>query len=221
MKKPSVGIVIFGIIFVLVGLQFSKGLTTYSAYRGVAPYIYNAVMAKMQDAQELLKTENIEPAKVLAINSQIQVIKDQMEEYNQKYLERKAVPVLTLIYVVFSLLAFAVFVYTGISICRLQPFSRLWISISFLVGFIWVFLFFSSTMSALAFIDSFTERTVSVLAQIKGESLPAARSIFAVIDSLLDRVNRGVMMRTFFVYLIFMAITSIFFSKPKVKEQLK
>lgn len=221
MKKPSVGIVIFGILFVLIGLQLFKGLTTYSAYKRVAPYIYDAVMAKMQEAGALIKTENIEAVKAAQINSQITIVEDQMQEYREKYLEGKAVPALTLAFIVFSIVAAVMFVFTGISICRLRTFSRFWISMSFLTGFIWIFLFFASTMSALAFIDGFTRRSLAIIAQIKSEPLLAPRSIFAVIDNLLLRVNSGVIIRTFFAYLVFMSITSIFFSRPKVREQLK
>jgi len=117
MRKPSVGIIIFGIVFVLCGLRCLSGAVAYFAYREITPYIYKALEAKSNELEKLLQEkESTQGAKVIQAQKQLQTIKQDIQRYRERYVKGKMAPWSTLIFVIISFVAAGIFCYTGIAI---------------------------------------------------------------------------------------------------------
>jgi cytochrome b subunit of formate dehydrogenase len=219
MKKLPIGIIIFGIIFILLGLSSLRGLITYFTYRSVAPYIHKAVMARVYETEKLIEKEKwAESEKIRQASQNLQEIKIQMQKYKDKYIKGKAIPLYWAIFIIFSLLTTGVFLCTGVSIFQLKSGVRNWISASFLAGFIWSLLCFGCAASDVFFITNLSDRFSSIIAQIKGHPLPAAQSFSIFRAIILFSPAKKIIIAGYAVYLTLMSATSIYFARPKVKE---
>lgn len=148
MKKPSKGIIIFGIIFVLCGLNCLKGLTVYFAYRTATPYIYKSITIRTAEMEEFLKEKIKEnPEKKQKTTKNFKAIKQDIQKYKEKYINNKTVPLSIIAFLVISLISCGIFLFTGISVIQLRIGARQWISISFLAGLIWILSFLYASAS--------------------------------------------------------------------------
>jgi len=222
MRKPSVGIIIFGIVFVLCGLRCLSGAVAYFAYREITPYIYKALEAKSNELEKLLQEkESTQGAKVIQAQKQLQTIKQDIQRYRERYVKGKMAPWSTLIFVIISFVAAGIFCYTGIAIIQLRVFARKLISISFLAGLIWIIALFWSASASAAYITKFTERFVALFASLNNTTPALPLYDSSVKNILLSVFGKRIIFICAAIYLTFMAITSIFFSRPKIKEQFK
>jgi hypothetical protein len=222
MRKPSLGIIIFGIVFILCGFQCLRGVIAYFAYRATAPYIYKSLTVKSNEMEEFLKEKvKDNPIKVKKVQEKFELIKQDIKIYKEKYIETKMVPIPTLIFVVISLSASGIFLFTGVSIIQLRHSARKWISVSFLAGFIWVVLYFWNAGSTVSFIMRFADRFATIFAYLNEKTLSELPSISGFEKIMLSPLNKRIIFVFFAIYLAFMSITSIFFSRPKIKEQFK
>jgi hypothetical protein len=223
MKKPSIGLIIFGVIFILIGLSSLKGALTYFACKAVAPHIHNAVITKIIEAEDLIKTKkdggkNVQRPEA---KTQLQQIKNEMKDYKEKYIKGNLIPVPMMIFAAVSLFTAAIFMYTGISILQLKPFTRKLISMSFLAGLVCSFAFLWGAGSSTYFITKFTDRFAEIFAMINGNIFPKRTGIMAVVNLMLSEPIQTIIVTFYIVYLAFMSITSIFFARPKIKELFK
>lgn len=219
MKKLPIGIIIFGIIFVLLGLHSLRGVLAYFTYQAVAPHIYKSVMARVYETEKFIEKEKwVEPEKITQAHHNLSLIKNQIQRYNEKYVKGKAIPLHWIIFIIFSLFTAGVFLYTGVSIFQLKPSARNWISLSFLAGFIWSLLFFGCAAADVFFITNLSERFAYIIAQIKEASLPKPQSLSMFMNIMLSGLAQKIIIFGYLVYLALMSVTSIFFSRPKIKQ---
>ncbi len=223
MKKLSIGVIILGVIFILMGLSSLKGALTYFACKAVAPHIHKSVITKIIEAEVLIeKTKGSgKNEKILRAKTQLQQIKNEMKNYKERYIKGNLIPFPMMIFVAASLFTAAIFMYTGISILQLKPFTRKLISMSFLAGLVCSFVFLWGAGSSVYFITNLTDRFAEIFAMINGNIHPKKEGISAVIRLFLSEPTSRIIVMFYTMYLAFMSITSIFFARPKIKELFK
>jgi len=223
MKKLSIGLIIFGIIFIFIGLHSFRGVVTYFACKAVAPQIHKTVMTKVLEIEALIKTKgnNNKDAKIVEAQTQLQQIKNEMAKYKEKYIKGNLIPAPMILFIISSIFTAVIFIYTGISILQLKPSTRKWISMSFLSGTLCSFIFLWSAGSTTYFITNLSDRFVEIFAMINGNIFPKRTGVMIVINLMLSEPIQATIVIFYTVYLAFISITSIFFARPKVKELFK
>lgn len=224
MKKPSIGVVIFGVIFILIGLKcLVNAPLMYFTYRSMAPVIYETVTAKISETENLMETKKTDtkPAILAKAQTELKSIKQQMHEYEINYVTHKVIP-LHIVLVLFALLVSAgIFIYTGIAILQLKHYARKWITGSFLTGLLLSLFVLYGVGASVLFIATLTERFSSIIYQITGNSTFQGNRFSELTDLFLFSPGSKLIVTSLMIYLAFMAITSIFFARTKVKEQFK
>lgn len=223
MKKPSIGLIIFGIIFVLIGAQSLQGVFVYFAHKEMAALAYKAVTMKIIETEKLMEKQKneIESTKLAEAQAELQQIRNEMAGYKEKYVKGGWVPLPMIIFIISTLFVAVIFAYTGISILQLKYFARNLISMSFLAGLIYSFMFIWSAGSGVFFITNLTDRFSALFAALNGAPLPKPGGISAVINIFTSAHIRRIFFVSYMIYIAFMSTTSIFFARPKIKELFK
>ncbi|MBD3245591.1 MAG: hypothetical protein GF333_01090 [Candidatus Omnitrophica bacterium] len=222
MKKPSAGVIIFGILFILFGLLCARGVLTYFAYRDVVPHMYRGMVTRTGELERLTDEKAAEnPERAARARRELKDIRADIRRFHQRFIMRPGVPVSALLFIVCSALSAGVLVFTGYSLIRLRPDARKWIAFSFAAVFAWLVLLFVSAYLTTFPVSRLAARFHAFTKYLNGQSAslipsgPGARGMW----DFIPQIYLNIVYVSACIYLVALALTSIFFSREKIKTQ--
>jgi hypothetical protein len=226
MKKtvPSIGVIIFGILFVGIGLyQLYSGFTVITAKKAIAPVVYNAGVQRVHDLEKFIdqRTQGYEQNKKQVIYADVNQMKSALQNYRVHYVEKNDFSWATKIFMVVCLAAAGLSLYAGIALLKLRTHALLCVALSLAAGLVLSFVFLWDTFNDIAFILRLSEKIMTIFSHIQGSALPATMSNVALAKSVLTPLTSMTLSFFFSCYALFTSITALYLRRPKVKAQFE
>lgn len=224
MKKtvPSIGIIIFGILFVLAGLhQLRSGVAVIMTKKVIAPIVYDAGIQRVNELENFIgqKTLGNEQDRKQSIYAGVNQIKSVLENYKAHYVDKKDFSWVTKIFLIACVLSAGLFLYSGIALLQLRTNASSCVAYSLAMGIIVSFIFLWDIFIDVAFVLRLSEEVSRIFSLAQGNTPPPASSNLELAQSILTPVA-GMMLSFYFsCYALFTSLTALYFRRPKVKAQ--
>jgi hypothetical protein len=223
-KKRSIGVLLFGSFFIFLGImQLKFPLTLFwlpNSDQVIGQYqeMYTTVMAATEKYDTYLTGKELNESEKTVLQWENNALKQSLVQFKADHLDKRFFPFSAKVLILFSLISSLAYIYTGISMIKLNPSITRYLFFSVFSGLCVGIIFAWWVVDGTSFPMFVQDKVEIILAQIKHAPSPQPHS-------MLD-IAKVMFMRPFIalvaiLQLIFIALIIFFFSRPKVKAQFK
>jgi len=224
MEKKLLGIRIFGLIFIVLGISQLKFPLTYimlyKTNKPITNYIYTGAANRISHIDKLIseKEKNLSKDEAAVIRQELDLLKHKTSTYKERYVDHRAMPLPVKLLILFSLISAALYVYTGYLIRNLKSAFQAYFVWSIVMGILVSFTFCWEIYSTVSSVIHLRDNFDILLSRINQVALPEVHANLYIVKTMRFPQILGLVI---LVNIIFVLAIVYYFNRPVVKEQFR
>lgn len=220
-KKRSVGVTVFGVIFIIAGFCFLFfAPVLYVTERRMPIYMYESTTGRIDKLEEFVNNNITDASRLYVFKGKIEAIKSELEEYRNKYVIGSQIESSAQLPILFAAVSGFMYIISGIMILMILSSGRVMLLTSLWGSVFTMLLFFGHIYNRVAYTMDFGNKLL-ILANEFLPQMKTARLSDAPINVIIGVLSNPGMLLLIVLFIGFVSSVFYYFTLPKVKEQFK